>query len=314
MDEQEFNSLINSGEIKTEEAKPSDNSVDSSLDKNNEIESFIPELTAIRRLKQDSDSVPTHTPKNFIDQFYLYLNGSTRKLYVWINKGWLALSAGVTAHGDLTGLDADDHPQYVETTGDETILGVKTFDSIPVGPASDPTTATQLTRKSYVDNLAGTKVGTGYTDVAVQNTTTETTLMTTSITGGTLSTNNAIQSKMHFTLNTNIAGGVNRTFRFKYGTTTIATIVIPLTLGNTDYEGYIYTDLIGAGGASAQEGNMQIIFVETANTANIHHYIVRGTGAESSASTLNMLITLQYASAEANETFTMRHYIVNKVK
>lgn len=37
--------------------------------------------------------------------------------------------------------------------GTYTFLGVKTFDSIPVLPASDPTTANQATRKSYVDTL-----------------------------------------------------------------------------------------------------------------------------------------------------------------
>jgi hypothetical protein len=41
----------------------------------------------------------------------------------------------------------------VYTSGDQTINGVKTFGSIPVAPASDPTTANQLTRKTYVDNF-----------------------------------------------------------------------------------------------------------------------------------------------------------------
>jgi hypothetical protein len=41
----------------------------------------------------------------------------------------------------------------VYTSGDQTINGIKTFGSIPLGPASDPTTANQLTRKTYVDSL-----------------------------------------------------------------------------------------------------------------------------------------------------------------
>lgn len=36
-------------------------------------------------------------------------------------------------------------------TGTTTITGLTTFGTIPVGPAADPTTANQLTRKSYVD-------------------------------------------------------------------------------------------------------------------------------------------------------------------
>ena len=41
----------------------------------------------------------------------------------------------------------------VVTTGDQTFAGVKTFSSIPVLPAADPTLANQAVRKSYVDGL-----------------------------------------------------------------------------------------------------------------------------------------------------------------
>lgn len=47
-------------------------------------------------------------------------------------------------------LDAEVH-----LTTDQTIAGVKTFTSIPVGPAEDPTTDNQLARKAYVDDQAG---------------------------------------------------------------------------------------------------------------------------------------------------------------
>lgn len=44
----------------------------------------------------------------------------------------------------------------VDTTTDQTINGVKTFGSIPVLPASNPTTDNQAARKKYVDdNIAG---------------------------------------------------------------------------------------------------------------------------------------------------------------
>lgn len=39
----------------------------------------------------------------------------------------------------------------VHLTGNETIAGIKTFSSIPVLPASDPTTDNQASHKSYVD-------------------------------------------------------------------------------------------------------------------------------------------------------------------
>lgn len=49
--------------------------------------------------------------------------------------------------------DAD----VVHVTGAETVAGVKTFSDIPVGPASDPTTDNQLSRKKYVDDGLATK-------------------------------------------------------------------------------------------------------------------------------------------------------------
>jgi hypothetical protein len=43
---------------------------------------------------------------------------------------------------------------FVEMTGAQTVAGVKTFSSIPVLPASNPTTDNQAARKAYVDALA----------------------------------------------------------------------------------------------------------------------------------------------------------------
>ena len=51
----------------------------------------------------------------------------------------------------------------VTLTGDQTVAGVKTFSSIPVLPASSPTTDNQAARKKYVDDSGGiTSVATGF--------------------------------------------------------------------------------------------------------------------------------------------------------
>lgn len=42
--------------------------------------------------------------------------------------------------------------EVVKLSGDQSVGGVKTFTSIPVAPASDPTTDNQLARKKYVDD------------------------------------------------------------------------------------------------------------------------------------------------------------------
>lgn len=82
------------------------------------------------------------------------------------------LVADAIDHGALGGLSDNDHPQYllttgkaadsdkldgvdstgfVNTTGTQTVGGTKTFSSIPVLPASNPTTANQAVRKGFAD-------------------------------------------------------------------------------------------------------------------------------------------------------------------
>lgn len=55
----------------------------------------------------------------------------------------------------LTGKANDN--AVVHLTGEETVNGIKTFGSIPVLPSTDPTTANQAVRKSYVDNSVAGK-------------------------------------------------------------------------------------------------------------------------------------------------------------
>lgn len=73
-----------------------------------------------------------------------------------------ATQAAVASVNGQTGavvLDADDvgapaTGTVVLLTGAQTVAGVKTFSSIPVLPSSDPTSANQAARKSYVDAAA----------------------------------------------------------------------------------------------------------------------------------------------------------------
>jgi len=44
------------------------------------------------------------------------------------------------------------HAKHVDTEGNETIAGIKTFSSVPVLPASDPTADNEAARKKYVDD------------------------------------------------------------------------------------------------------------------------------------------------------------------
>lgn len=86
------------------------------------------------------------------------------------------LASEAIDHGALSGLADNDHPQYllttgkaadsdkldgvdstgfVQTSGNQTVDGIKTFTSIPALPSTNPTTANQAARKAYVDNQIG---------------------------------------------------------------------------------------------------------------------------------------------------------------
>ena len=86
-----------------------------------------------------------------------YANKSTGDTFTAANANEIKTAVNSKADdSDLTSHTnaAAPHSGHVDTTGDETIAGVKTFTSIPVGPASDPTTDNQLARKAYVDSVA----------------------------------------------------------------------------------------------------------------------------------------------------------------
>src|SRR3972149_8951644 len=79
------------------------------------------------------------------------------------NDGVVDAAEGVMDGSDfVTGASIADTvaglPNKVSKTGDETIAGIKTFSSIPVLPASDPTTDNQAARKAYVDSVAGSSL------------------------------------------------------------------------------------------------------------------------------------------------------------
>ena len=53
-----------------------------------EQESFVPLLAALRATKRPVSAAPTQAPKNLIEQFVLYENDGTRRLYIWVAGTW----------------------------------------------------------------------------------------------------------------------------------------------------------------------------------------------------------------------------------
>lgn len=112
-----------------------------------------PDWTTFALLTKDqpnvflSDVIEAEAIEPAFSTIYLRRDGGTMTGDLVLNDATPDTSLSATPKTYVDTADA----QNVKLTGNQTIAGIKTFSSIPVGPASDPSTANQLTRKAYVD-------------------------------------------------------------------------------------------------------------------------------------------------------------------
>lgn len=167
---------------------------------------------------------------------------------------------------------------------------------------------------TFQDNQAGAKLDIIYTDSTPASDTVENTIYTKSIPANTLSTNNAIRLKLYLESFTGSGTGTF-TWRFKYGSTTIATLTIAaftMTSGN----GYAEFILLGTGSTSSQEG-FALLHAEQDGVGNARigvHYAGSGTAAEDSTGALNLTVTVQtQSSGTSSGTATLKSAILEKI-
>lgn len=156
--------------------------------------------------------------------------------------------------------------------------------------------------------------------VTASNTNVETTLLTVSVPGGTLGTNNGIRGKLAVTLANTSGSADNLSFRIKYGSTTIATVTVVTTTVslNTLSEGYIDFLLLANAATNAQKGSLVL------NIGSGIQYVAAGTqlvlqgqlgtAAEDSTAAKTLAITAQWATAQAGATITMDHGEMDIIK
>jgi hypothetical protein len=165
------------------------------------------------------------------------------------------------------------------------------------------------------------KITINTTEVLVSNTTNETTLFTSVIPAGTLSTNNAVRIKI-FCSDVDLATGVTLTIKLKYGNTTLATVVnIAENITSTDYKGWIEAYLIADGSASAQKGVLSYNFftndkeVKADVAVGIGKLMAAGNGAatEDSTGDLNLVISATFSNDTTANQITAEFEIIEKI-
>ena len=118
------------------------------LELKNTIENLLMRFNQGEKTLKHSSSVPTHSPKTFFEQFYLYESGTTRRLYVWINGTWVALSETDTS-------------LYIKKDGTVAFTGEQSMGTHKLTNVVNPTANQDAATKKYVDDSVGASLVTG---------------------------------------------------------------------------------------------------------------------------------------------------------
>jgi hypothetical protein len=181
-----------------------------------------------------------------------------------------------------------------------------------------PTDTTDAASKSYVDAIAvGEKISIVTTDVTIASSAAETNLISVAIPANTLGTANGVKAKLFISNLRSQNGTETLILKFKYGATTLVTsATLAVTATSTSLKGWIEVVLLAAGATNSQEGSMQGFFAAEGNgdALNMWHDHGVGTAAEDSTGALNLVVTAQFSSNGANDTLTMSHAIIEKIR
>lgn len=177
---------------------------------------------------------------------------------------------------------------YDETSGDFVLEG---------GKITGVTADTTLSRR----------FSTSTTDIHITNTTTETTIFTKTLDGGTLGTANIIQIRFYVGV-TNMAGGGNIEVRVNYGSTEVA---IMTCTGHSSGAGASYLDVFfyGAGATNAQTAEIRYFKFPIDSIANMYNNSSSGTATEDSTGDLTLEVTWKWTVASANNNINVNRHI-----
>jgi hypothetical protein len=135
------------------------------------------------------------------------------------------------------------------------------------------------------------------TRVDVTNTTTETTVLSYSVPGGTLGTDGALRITIQARVVHVITGTV--TFRLKYGATTILTIAVPPGVTVSDKSAAIWFLLCATGATNSQRASGRVD-MQDANGAIFSRWNQEGVATEDSTAAKTLALTVQWGAASAS--------------
>jgi len=88
MNENAYNQALAKGSINVNEPIVAPQEDTPSVLEPDPLSQFIAVLHLLKVTKKQTDAAPTLIPKNLIEQIQFYENGTTRRLYIYVNKTW----------------------------------------------------------------------------------------------------------------------------------------------------------------------------------------------------------------------------------
>lgn len=168
-------------------------------------------------------------------------------------------------------------------------------------------------------NGEGSKALTNGTSTDISNTTTETAIFTKSVPGNMLGTGNGFTGRIYVTGVNYDDTNATLTLRLKYGSTTLATLIVDPGGQVNGHEGFIDFDMI-ATSASAQSGALYVHIGQNdlipeadPTTFETVDATAAGTATETSSGALDLSVTVQWGTASASNNFVVKTVRVQKV-
>lgn len=251
----------------------------------------------------------------------LQLDGSTGEIqgkYLTLDE--VSAPTGVSNEGKLY-VGTDNLPYYKDESNVAHSIMLGTISS----PADNEVFAYNSGTSTWINQTAAeagllttsyspTKIYITTTDVTFADTTTETTLITCTIPGGTLGTNNGIHFKLFFSDidKGNIAASTIR-FEVNFGGTagaiTSDTGGFNITDGWGIFEGYIFAN----GATDSQEWFVTTNIIDSAITDGEEKLNLLGASSGDSTGDLTLLLTAKYSVANATNGLTMCNAFVERI-
>jgi len=223
------------------------------------------------------------------------LNASGQFASGFVNTAGFTEKATLTAKGSMYAATAASTPAELAVGANDTVLTADSAEATGTKWA-----ALSFNKKIYIAT----------TSVNIHSTTSETTVWTTTLSGGLLGATGAVNFKSYFSL-IDYGGSHTLSWRLKYGSTTVVGAAFA-SAAFASGKGFIEGTLFGGGTTSSQVGALSLVMGDGIyNTSCFHD---SGTSAEDSTGDLTLALTLQPNVSHASTGATIRATYVNLIR